>query len=126
VRREHFDKLVRNAAESLPAAFKPFLENVEFVVEDRPSDELLASLGFDPREDTLLGFYDGVPLTERSDISFCDVEPVTDTIYIFRVPLCEMCGDDEQLVDEIQNTIIHEVAHHFGFDEDEIDELGFA
>ena len=124
--RAKFEKVVKRAVDQLPAQFKPYLESVQFVVEDWPSDDLLESLGFDPDVDTLLGFYDGVPITDRSDGDFTTPGFVADTIYVFREPLLEMCETEEDLIEEIQNPVIHEVAHHFGFDEDEIDRHGFA
>ena len=87
--------------------------------------ELLDQLGFDPDDDTLLGFYEGVPITERSDLAEFG-GPIADTIYIYQEPLEKMCATRAELEEEIRRTIVHEVAHHFGFDEDEIDRLGFA
>lgn len=127
MKREHFDQLVGRAVEELPAQFRKTLESVAFVIEDDPSDELLEELGLDPETETLLGYYDGVPISEQGDaFADADPEPVTDTIYIYRLPLLDICETEETLIEEIQKTIIHEVAHHFGFGEEDVDRLGFA
>jgi predicted Zn-dependent protease with MMP-like domain len=123
MKRALFTALAKRAVEKLPKQFREHLETVEFVIEDWPAKELLESLDMDPEQDTLFGLYDGIPVGERSVLS---VEPVADTIYLFQGPLEEACETDAELVEEIRNTLIHEIGHHFGLDEDEIEELGYG
>lgn len=125
MKRATFKTLARRAFDRLPKQFRDHLEHVEFIVEDWPSAELLESLEMDPEEDTLLGFYDGVPVGERSE-SLGAPEPVTDTIYLFQGPLEEACESDAELVEEIRVTLLHEIGHHFGLDDDAIEKLGYG
>src|SRR5262245_52925939 len=99
MKRATFQTLARRAFDRLPKQFRDHLENVEFVIEDWPSEELLRSLDLDPEEDTLLGFYDGVPVGERSNTNDLP-EPVTDTIYLFQGALEEACESEAELVEE--------------------------
>jgi predicted Zn-dependent protease with MMP-like domain len=124
MKRATFTALARRAFERLPKQFRDHLEHVEFVIEDWPSAELLKSLELDPKDDTLLGFYDGVPIGERSTLD--GPEPVTDTIYLFQRALEEACESDSELVEEIRVTLLHEIGHHFGLDDDEIEKLGYG
>ena len=97
---------------SLPADLREAMSNVEIVVEDENAE--------DP---DLFGLYFGIPLTERGDYS--GVLP--DKIAIYRLPLEEEFGDDPSVLeDEIRITVLHEIAHHFGIDEDRLDELGWS
>lgn len=125
MKRATFKTLARRAFDRLPKQFRDHLASVEFVIEDWPSRELLESLDLDPEEDTLLGFYDGVPIGERADSSAIP-EPVTDTIYLFQGALEEACSSDAELVDEIRITLLHEIGHHFGLDDEQIERLGYA
>lgn len=106
----------------LPRRFRAELRNLEFVVEERPAPELLRAEGLDPRHDTLYGLYQGVPLPERSS-----VEPplLPDKITIFAEPLLRDFPDPDELREEIRLTVLHEIAHYFGMDEDEIEDLGY-
>ena len=123
--RVTFMALARRAFDRLPKQFREHLDHVEFVIEDWPSAELLESLDMDPKQDTLLGFYDGVPVGERSHSS--DVpEAVTDTIYLFQRALEEACDSDVELVEEMRVTLLHEIGHHFGLDDEEIEKLGYG
>ena len=107
-----FEDHVRAALESLPADLREAMSNVEIVVEDQ-----------NPEDPDLFGLYLGIPLPERHD--YAGVLP--DKIAIYRVPLEEEFGDDpEVLVEEIRITVIHELAHHFGLDEDRLAELGWS
>ena len=115
-------KEVVRIVNKLPRRFRERLSNVEFVVEERPSADLLRAEGLDPRHDSLYGIYQGVPLPERSSL---DPPLLPDKITIFAVPLLEDFSDPDELRDEIRLTVIHEIAHYFGMDEDEIDELGY-
>ena len=105
-----FEDQVRAALDELPPHIAVALENVAVVVEDENAD--------DP---DLLGLYHGVPLTERGDMA--GMPP--DTISIYRRPLEESFRDPEELRDEIRITVLHELAHYFGLDEDRLAELGY-
>jgi predicted Zn-dependent protease with MMP-like domain len=121
VKRETLDfyELVERALEGLPPELSALLDNVAIVVEDWPEDSLL-----DPEdpEDTLYGFYEGTPLTERGEW-YSGVLP--DRITIFRGPL-ERDFEREELEEQVRITVVHEVAHHFGFDEERLEELGWG
>ena len=121
VNRETVDfyELVERALEGLPPELAELLDNVAIVVDDWPylSPPLVAQ-----EEDTLYGLYEGVPLTERG-AGYYGILP--DKITIFRGPLeRDFCQD--ALEEQIRITVVHEVAHHFGFDEDRLEELGWA
>ena len=115
-------KEVTQVLDRLPRRFRDQLRNVEFVVEERPSAELLRSEGLDPRVDTLYGIYQGVPLPDRSSL---DPPLMPDKITIFAEPLLEDFSDPEELREEIRITVLHEIAHYFGMDEDEVEDLGY-
>ena len=111
---ERFDELVEEALDAIPDEIASLVENVVVLVEDEPpADE----------PDDLLGLYDGVALTER-DASWLPDLP--DRIFLFRGPLLDMCDDEDDLVEEIRITVVHEVAHHFGIDDDRLHDLGYA
>ena len=104
---------MRTALDSLPPELREAMSNVEIVVEDENSD--------DP---DIFGLYLGIPLTERGG-EYAGVLP--DKIAVYRLPLEDEFGDDpERLVEEIRITVVHEIAHHFGIDEDRLAELGWA
>jgi len=111
VPRARFEELVADALDSIPEALGRLMDNVWVVVEERS------------RRENLLGLYEGVPLTER-DAYGGMVLP--DRITIYRRPTCEMCGTEAEVVEAVRDTVIHEVAHHFGIDDDRLDELGWA
>jgi predicted Zn-dependent protease with MMP-like domain len=106
----------------LPKQFRDGLRNLEIVVEKRPSADLLRAEGLDPRHDTLYGLYQGVPLPDRSAF---DPPILPDKITIFSEPLLEDFPDPEELREEIRLTVLHEIAHFFGMDDDEIEDLGY-
>jgi predicted Zn-dependent protease with MMP-like domain len=107
-----FERLVGEALDAIPPELGRLMSNVAVLVEDEPP----------PGED-LLGLYEGVPLTER-DGWYSGVLP--DTITIFRMPILRICETECDVVEEVRTTVVHEVAHHFGIDDDELDELGWA
>jgi predicted Zn-dependent protease with MMP-like domain len=108
-----FEEHVRTALDSLPAELREAMSNVEIVVEDENSE--------DP---DIFGLYLGIPLTERGG-EYAGALP--DKIAIYRLPLEYEFGDDpERLVEEIRITVVHEIAHHFGIDEDRLAELGWS
>jgi len=106
-----FEDHVRAALDELPPHLAGALQNLAVVVEDE-----------NPEDPDLLGLYHGVPLTERGDVA--GLPP--DTIYIYRIPLEESFPDPDELRDEIRITVLHELAHYFGIDEDRLEELGYG
>jgi predicted Zn-dependent protease with MMP-like domain len=115
-----FDQLVERALDGLPPELSELLDNVAIVVEDWPDRE--TQLSSDGPDDTLYGLYEGVPLTERGD-SYYGVLP--DRITIFRGPLERDFRADE-LEEQVRITVVHEIAHYFGFGEDRLEELGWG
>ncbi|MCU0723050.1 MAG: metallopeptidase family protein [Planctomycetes bacterium] len=113
---KEFDRWIERALREIPAKFRPHLENVMVVSEARPSKELLKDMGMEPDE-ALYGVYEGTNMLERGH-----EDPVfPDKITIFREPLLEDFGDDEDaLVEEIRITVIHEIGHFFGLEEEEM------
>ena len=117
---ERFEQLVAKAIESLPEEILERLENVDVVVADKPAPEQLRREDI-AKGETLLGLYEGVPLTERtSGYSFV----VPDRITIFQKPIEADCKNDSEIVTAIQHVVQHEIAHHFGIDDDRLEELG--
>ena len=117
---EKFESLVVRAVESLPEEFRDRLENIDVIVADRPTREQLATLGKD-RKYTLLGLYEGVPLTRRT-YGYGMVMP--DKISIFQEPIEAFCKSDSQIITEVRRVVLHEIAHHFGIDDARLKELG--
>jgi predicted Zn-dependent protease with MMP-like domain len=118
--RTNFEKLVNEAVQELPEEFRRKLENVAVIVEDYPSDELLESLDI-PTDDTLLGLYEGTPLTDRG----FETPLHPDRIWIFQEPIEDLCETDEEIKEQVQLTIVHEVAHFFGLDDEYLEGLGY-
>jgi predicted Zn-dependent protease with MMP-like domain len=112
VSSERFEELVADALDEIPEELGWLMDNVWVTVEDVPE---VAGL---------LGLYDGVPLTER-DVGYAGMV-MPDRITLYRMPICAMCRTEKQVVDVVRDTVIHEVAHHFGIDDDRLDELGWA
>ncbi len=108
--RERFEWLVARAVDSLPEEFRTKLENIDVVVEDRPTFGQLAKVGL-RRGQTLLGLYEGVPLTRRGR-HYGLVPP--DKITIFQKPIETKCRYEAEITAEIQRVVRHEIAHHFG------------
>jgi predicted Zn-dependent protease with MMP-like domain len=115
-----FEQLVRKAIDDLPDEFHERLENIDIVIADRPNRHQLASLGKKHNE-TLLGLYEGVPLTRRSH-GYGMVTP--DKITIFQGPIESVCRSDVQIIAEVKRVVLHEIAHHFGIDDDRLKQLG--
>jgi predicted Zn-dependent protease with MMP-like domain len=111
VTRADFEEHVQAALDALPPHLAAALENVAVVVEDE-----------NPDDPDLFGLYHGVPLTERG----VEAPLQPDTISIYYVPLSEDFPDPEELREEIRVTVLHELGHYFGMDEDRLDELGYA
>jgi len=116
----HFERLVDEVLRSLPEEIRQALDNLQIVIEDDPSPELLAEIGHPPDE-PLFGLYVGVPLPER-----VAGEPpyLPDQIFIFKKPLQRAFPDARQLREQIRITVVHELAHFFGFDETYLRKLG--
>ena len=114
-----FEQLVAEALDRLPAELAAVMENVAVIVEQWPTSEQLGG-----RRGTLLGLYEGIALTNRSPLSYSGAMP--DRITIFQGPISERAADEAELVDLVQTTVIHEVAHHFGISDERLDALGWA
>ena len=117
--RKHFESLVAEALASIPRRFKKAMHNIAIVVEDEPSPDLLEEMEIEP-PDTLLGLYQGTPLTERSS-SYGNTLP--DRVLIFQGPHEREAEDEDDLVVAIGETLIHEIGHYFGLSEEEIEEI---
>ncbi|MBE0415638.1 MAG: metallopeptidase family protein [Dehalococcoidia bacterium] len=117
--RERFEELVAEALEGLPQEFQQKLENIAIVVEDWPSPEQLASVGFRHRGD-LLGLYEGIPLTKRGR-RMSMVLP--DKITIFQKPIERVYRSDREIMRGIGETVRHEIAHHFGISDKRLKEI---
>lgn len=117
---ERFEQLVAKAIESLPEEILERLENIDIVVANKPTPEQrrYEDIG---RGELLLGLYEGVPLTKRT-YGYTGVVP--DKITIFQQPIESVCKNDNQIVEEVQRVVRHEIAHHFGIDDDRLEELG--
>jgi predicted Zn-dependent protease with MMP-like domain len=110
--RQRFEELVGDALDLIPPEFAAAMENVVILVEDR-----------DPENPTLLGLYHGVALTERTS-HYGGVLP--DRITIYREAILDICRDEEEVVEEVAITVVHEIAHHFGIDDARLHELGWG
>ena len=120
---EEFDEVVARAVADLPEEYlaRLELENIDIVVEPEPTPEQLAELGLQ-RYESLFGLYEGVSLPER--MRYGEVLP--DKITIFQRPIESYVNSMQELEEQIQTTVKHEVAHFFGFDDDEIDDMGIG
>lgn len=119
---ETFEQTVAAALDALPEQFAAALENIEVVVEDRPRAAHRRAVGFKPwHRQTLYGLYQGVPLTQRTH-NYGLVAP--DIITIFREPLLRDFPQTDRLMEQIRRTVLHEIAHYFGIDDDRLHELG--
>jgi predicted Zn-dependent protease with MMP-like domain len=107
-----FEELVADALDEVPAELMALLDNVVVLVEDR-----------NPDEPDLLGLYEGYALTERG---WDHSGALPDRIMIYRVAICDVCEDEEQVAEEVAITVVHEIAHHFGIEEDTLHALGWA
>lgn len=108
---DEFETMVVDALDELPEAIATAMDNVAVVIGEWP-------------EADLLGLYEGVPLTERGPIAYSGVLP--DVITIYRGPLCEDARDLADLAAQVRVTVLHEIGHHFGIDDDRLDELGWS
>jgi predicted Zn-dependent protease with MMP-like domain len=119
--RRRFQQIVEESLAGIPEPFRRALDNVHVVVEDWPTAEQLASVGL-PEDGVLFGLYEGTPLPERG------LEPplLPDRITLFQGPLQEACATEEELREEVRRTVLHELGHYFGLDEDRLEELGYG
>ena len=117
---ERFEQLVIRAIESLPDEFHERLDNIDIVIADMPSPEQMKALD-QRRGETLLGLYEGVPLTHRNQ-GYGMIAP--DKITIFQKTIEAACRSDAQIVSEVRRVVLHEIAHHFGIDDERLKELG--
>ncbi len=115
-----FDRAVEEALAEVPEEFSAHLENVMIEVRDRPDAAFMAEHDV---PDDLLGLYVGCPLEDQ--VLHHSGVPLPDRIYVFRDNLCEMCESREELLEEIRITVLHEIGHHFGMDEERLEELGY-
>lgn len=120
--RERFREIVEEALDEIPESFQAYLENVEVFIEDEPSAEVLRDVGLRPNRDTLFGLYQGVPLPER-EANYGMVLP--DRIVIYYRPLLREFATPARIRREVRRTVIHEIAHFFGLDDEEIEDEGY-
>jgi len=109
---ERFEELVADALDEVPAELMALLDNVVVLVEDR-----------NPDEPDLLGLYEGYALTERG-ADYGGALP--DRIMIYRAAICDVCEDEDQVAEEVAITVVHEIAHHFGIDDEKLHALGWG
>jgi len=109
VELDQFEELVADGLELLPDTLRRLIDNLVIVVEESHPEDLM-------------GLYEGTPLTERSAYGFGEMP---DTITIYRDGICGVCNDAEEVADEVAITVVHELAHHFGIDDDRLHELGW-
>lgn len=119
MRRWDFQQLVAEALDELPRRFRRHLRNIAVVVEREPSRELLEDMGLWPHG-TLLGLYQGVPLPQRGH-SYGNALP--DRITIFQKPIEAMGRTRQEIKDAVKDTVIHEIGHYFGLDDERLEEL---
>ena len=135
--REQFDDLLESVLEGLPPKLLDLLAETPLIVDDQPSPELLAEIGMQEGDDDIIcGVHSGTPLTERSVEQHGEL---LDTIHLFRDGILDHAGGwdrvlddggtwrggDEDIIQEIRTTLLHEIGHHFGLDEDDLTELGY-
>ena len=113
VTADEFDELVSEALDTIPAELVQMVDNCVVLVEDEAPEDA----------PDLLGLYEGTPLTERGEW-YSGVLP--DTVRLFRNPILRICESYDDVIEEVQITVVHEIAHHFGIDDDRLHELGWG
>ena len=113
MQRRAFERLVAQALDGLPPAFAERLKNIAVLVEDRPSPEVARDLG-----DDILGLYHGLNEMEQSPIAPYDLPEI---IIIYQKNIEAVCSSDHEIIDEVRKTVLHEVGHHFGLSDDEME-----
>jgi predicted Zn-dependent protease with MMP-like domain len=121
VSEAEFEQMVADALDEIPPELGDEMENVAVVVQDWPTPGQLGGVG---AGGTLLGLYEGIPITKRSPMSYSGVAP--DRITIFRGPLTRLARDDADLARRVRVTVLHEVGHYFGMSDDRLREMGWA
>lgn len=121
--RAHFRRLVREAVAELPPELLEHIDNVEIVVERRPSAQDREIAGIGPHS-LLLGLYHGIPLTERGSEGYNLVLP--DKISIYQESIETICETDDEVRAEVRKTVLHEIGHYFGIDDERLHELGMG
>ena len=121
MRRREFEELVRQALEGLPEPFLDRMDNVDVVVQRWPSPQQLKDAGVAPGE-TLLGLYEGIPLTGRDGYNMV----LPDKITLFLRPIEAECDTPQDMAEQVRETVVHEVAHHFGISDEALEEWGLA
>lgn len=122
---EEFEGAVADAIDSIPEHLAAELDNVVFFVEDEPTPEQLGSDGLFADSGDLLGLYEGVSLFDRAE-GYGFFGDMPDAITIFKGPHERLEGGREEILEEVRRTVIHEVGHFFGMDEDQIERMGYA
>lgn len=117
--REKFRRLVDEALATIPRNFRDAMSNIAIVIEQDPSGDQLAEVGVDP-PDTLLGLYEGTPLTERQ---WAHGNLLPDKITLFQGPIEDASDDEDDVIVAIGETLIHEIGHYFGLSEEEIEAI---
>lgn len=122
VSKAEFNQMVKSALEDLPEPFAAFLEEVPIEIRDRPSGRQLKTVGL-TENDLLLGLYTGRPLPSRS---VEDSARMPDVIYLFQDDIEQVCDSADEVRAEVRVTVLHEIGHHFGLDEDDLTRLGYG
>jgi predicted Zn-dependent protease with MMP-like domain len=118
--RDRFRELVDEALESIPSRFRDAMQNIAIVVEDEPTPAQIEDVGLDPEADTLLGLYEGTPLTERG---WAQGNSLPDKITLFQQVIEDESESEDDTVVAIGETLIHEIGHYFGLSEEEIEAI---
>ena len=118
ISREQFERLVHKALSNIPPNIRLSIQNVDIVVDNVASMNQIAGTGIE-NEMELLGLYEGIPITERYGYDMV----LPDKITLFQKPIEAICDNQEQITEEISKTLIHEIAHHFGLDDNHLDQL---
>ena len=118
ISREQFERLVHKALSNIPPDIRNSIQNVDIVVDNVASMDQIVGTGIE-NEMELLGLYEGIPLTERYGYDMV----LPDKITLFQKPIESICDNQEQITEEISKTLIHEIAHHFGLDDNHLDQL---
>jgi predicted Zn-dependent protease with MMP-like domain len=123
VTEAEFERLVEAAIERLPDDYRRVIrEDIPIAVTDRPTDAQLDELGI-PRDELLLGLFEGIALPDRQ---MAEMPTVPDRIWLFRQDIEDFAADAEDLVEQVRVTLLHELGHYFGLDEDDLEALGYA
>lgn len=119
---EEFARVVEEAVESVPEGFRPYLEEIAIDIEDEPDERTLRDLDLRSKR-SLLGLYRGTPITDRH------VEApyrYPERIVIYQRNIERICKSREAMIEQIRKTVLHEIGHHFGLDEEDLEELGYG